>query len=95
MTKEEFVADTLVLMVNHRGARVPFEDLDPNNYGISRATAYRTLKALKDAGILTGNFRLSQETRDRLCEECKYHKHYFKQKEEERNRRRHGHFSQR
>ncbi|UCE16209.1 MAG: hypothetical protein JSV12_00910 [Candidatus Bathyarchaeota archaeon] len=93
MTKEEFVADTLILM--RQNDHVPFRQLDPNNYGISRATAYRALKALKDAGILTGNFRLSQETRDRLCEECKYHKHYFKQKEEERNRRRHGHFSQR
>lgn len=74
MSKEGFIIDTLFLLV--KKVRVPLKDMNYQAYGISRTTAWRTLRNLRQAGILEGNWNLTQNFREELksvmCGSCHY-----------------------
>ena len=72
MTKEQFIIDTLFLL--YRKPRVTLKEMSHNDYGISRATAWRVLRNLREAGVVKEDWSLTEEFRARLkdltCKAC-------------------------
>ena len=78
MTKETFTLNAFRLLLNKPSASL--DQMNPANYNISRATAWRVLDALRKAGLifLSGKWSITQEGRLWFCQSCSYRKRSMK-----------------
>lgn len=80
LTKEQFVVDVIFKLV-HKPYGTSLDEMNPEAYGISRATAWRALRNLREAGyvMLSGEWLLTEHARELFCGQCKHYKDYIQQ----------------